>query len=239
MLTAIVSSVVATGLWIKGVEMFTGSSGNVMPGGTRKLTFSAVTHLDARKQHSCYGDTPHRRGICVTCHTLSALVVCAIHTTVPHLLSRNDHPSLGGAFHRASETFSRVDRRLNSAHRNHTTAMKRLHALRAQRNADLLGDTPPGDTPPGDAPVLDPITDPEPHDPCPSATATQPELKTEQILPDIVPTSTAPKALNPELVSFRTFPDPPQSLTIAASPAPLPPLGPINLTPDPASSDII
>lgn len=44
-------------------------------------------------------------------------------------------PSLGGAFIKESNSFCRVDRRLNSAHRNYSSALKQLQRIQAGRPA--------------------------------------------------------------------------------------------------------
>lgn len=143
-------------------------------------------------------------------------------------------PSLGGAFNRGSESFCRIDRRLNSAHRNYTSAMKQLHALRAQRGADPLGNIALPDTeqaplqpdPPPEA-TISAESAPAPADPTPAEPSPAPSV------------GVAPEALNPELVSFRTFAEPPAPHPIFTASTPPPSPGPNNLTPCPAQSDII
>jgi len=117
--------------------------------------------------------------------------------------------SLGVAFDCGSQTFSRIDRRLNSAHRNHSSAMKQLHALRAKRSADPVGET----------------SEPEPVSSDPAAENPKIAVASEQ--------------LNPKLDSFRTFPILAPTLPdpVALAPPPSPPPG--NIQTDPALSDII
>lgn len=103
--------------------------------------------------------------------------------------SLDSSPSLGRAFDSASQKFTHVDRRLNSAHRNHSSAMKQLHALRAQRGVNPMGD-----------------------------------IVQAKIGAEIPANDVATEPLNPELVSFRTFPVPDP---------------PAEVQPDPAPSDII
>jgi len=104
-------------------------------------------------------------------------------------------PSLGVAFDNTSSTFSRVERRLNSAHRNHASAMKQLRALRAKRGADPVGDIPQPE-------IAATVPVSAPSDPLPSRDC-------EGAVPEIPNPTTETEPLNPELVSFRTFPDPP------------------------------
>ncbi len=117
--------------------------------------------------------------------------------------------SPGVAFDRSSQNFARIDRRLNSAHRNYSSAMKQLHALRASRNADSI----------------DEISEPEP---------VQGDIAAEN--PEI---AVASEQLNPKLDSFRIFLNPapllpdPLGLTLPTPPPPG------NIQPDPALSDII
>ena len=154
--------------------------------------------------------------------------------------------SLGGAFNRESETFARIDRRLNSALRNHGNAMKRLHALRALRGAGTQGDIPLAKTclpaepeisecnPQADQPIAPPLPDETASVPAP-----EPEPVAAQDAPGLPSIDVAPEELDPELVSFRTFAEP---VSPHAQPGPstfIPPTGPNHVAPTPAQSDII
>jgi hypothetical protein len=129
-------------------------------------------------------------------------------------LDSTQFKSLGGAFHRASQAFTRVDRRLNSAIRNHASAMKQLHAIRAKRNTQPIGDITQPEV--AAAKLLTPETPPEPS-------------PTPQI-------DVATEPLNHKLVSFRTFQNSAPPLPDPLAPTPPPPG---NIQPDPALSDII
>jgi hypothetical protein len=149
----------------------------------------------------------------------------------------------GGAFANVSQVFCRVDRRLNSAHRNHSSAMKQLHVLRAKRNADLIGDiTQPeiAAAPNLTAPDIAALTlsgdrASSSREGALAGSRNPIELPAAETLSPCIAT----EPLNPELVSFRTFPNPAPPLPDPGASTLLPASPLANIQPDPALSDII
>jgi len=105
-------------------------------------------------------------------------------------------PSLGVAFDNTSSTFSRVERRLNSAHRNHASAMKQLRALRAKRGADPVGDIAQPEIA-AEVPTVDAATKP-----------LNPELVSFRTFTD-APASYDPLPITPPEPEQKGEPDPP------------------------------
>ena len=165
---------------------------------------------------------PEERGLVDTLirsEWLGRRYVCAEAAIWEYGFDNSELRNLGLVYLRSQEAFARVDRRMNSAHRNFQSALKQLRQIQADRLSQPAITPIPSEPPEASIPNRDcegaaPQT-PEPSRDGEAAAAQSPELHE-------IPVAT--KTLNPELVSFLTsvplhpIPSTPAITTPAADP---------------------